>query len=466
MRVAPADPTAPLELAYFGPDARALGELDFTARHGRAFLLLRGALDPTRRPASPQKTLVLGAASTPPPALDDPALGRDSEGTRGLGQLLVYPVKQTGRTPFPRVVTVGRTKNNDVVLPDVSISKFHAFFKDEDGRFVLADGESRNGTFVEGERVSSAKQGKADTAEERMLGEVRRPRVPLSRRGRPHRGRPAVRLRPAIRLRALSAGLVTVALGCAGASPAHPLPVPPRLPPDEVVVRTASFAFHMGARVDETWTTQADDARTALGSAIAVLLDEEDSAVPTLARQLGVVWPAEPLDFDVSFRGHRDDGPCDSGVPFRLVVTSSRATPTPFFACVLERGFVRLARESTIYRAVLATLEVHGEAAETAAERLYGCMVRYAVSGVVLAGPRDPSGEACDRAGPWRELHGAGARLGGAGVDHAGARGRGSGSVRRARGARAGRAGPPLVAPAGASPRAAASRGRSRPPWR
>ncbi len=159
MTVEQADPTAPLNLACFAPDARALEEHEFGERHGRAFLLLRSALDPTRKPVRPQKTLILGVASVPPPS-DDLSEGRDSAGTGNPGQLLVYPIKQTGRTPFPRVITVGRTRNNDIVLPDVSISKFHAFFKDDEGRFTLADGESRNGTFVEGERVNSAKRGK------------------------------------------------------------------------------------------------------------------------------------------------------------------------------------------------------------------------------------------------------------------------------------------------------------------
>jgi pSer/pThr/pTyr-binding forkhead associated (FHA) protein len=161
MRASPADPTAPLELSYFGPDARALGPEDFAARHGRAFLLLRGALDPSRKPTSPQKTMIIRDGSAPPPPRSEIEKARDSDAAgRGLGQLLVYPVKQTGRTPFPRVVTVGRTRNNDIVLPDISISKFHAFFKDEGGLFALSDGESRNGTFVDGDRVSSAKQGR------------------------------------------------------------------------------------------------------------------------------------------------------------------------------------------------------------------------------------------------------------------------------------------------------------------
>ena len=49
------------------------------------------------------------------------------------------------------MITVGRTQNNDVVLPDVSISRFHAWFRVDPAGVELTDAGSRNGTFV-GER--------------------------------------------------------------------------------------------------------------------------------------------------------------------------------------------------------------------------------------------------------------------------------------------------------------------------
>jgi len=163
MTVAPDDPTAPLELSSFGVDARALGEEDFITRHGSAFLLHQGAFDPDRKPVRPQATLILGRSQFPPAEPDTGTHGAPRAGFKGMSALHVYPVKHTGRSPFPRIVTVGRTKNNDIVMADISISKFHAFFKEEGGQWCLADAESRNGTFVEGERVLSTKQGKPTT---------------------------------------------------------------------------------------------------------------------------------------------------------------------------------------------------------------------------------------------------------------------------------------------------------------
>jgi len=167
MIAAPDDPTAPLDLARFSADVKALGKDDFAARHGSAFLLHQGALDPERKALRPQQTFIMRRSDVPPapgagPMTPPVAPGAKahSDSGKSISGLLVYPIRHTGRSPFPRIVTVGRTKNNDIVLADVSISKFHAFFKEEGGAVYLADGESRNGTFVDGQRALTTKQGK------------------------------------------------------------------------------------------------------------------------------------------------------------------------------------------------------------------------------------------------------------------------------------------------------------------
>lgn len=49
---------------------------------------------------------------------------------------------------FPSMITVGRTKNNDVVIADPLVSKFHAYFRQLDGAWLLADAGSVNGTRI------------------------------------------------------------------------------------------------------------------------------------------------------------------------------------------------------------------------------------------------------------------------------------------------------------------------------
>jgi hypothetical protein len=60
---------------------------------------------------------------------------------------LVLAVKKS-QTTFPSMITVGRTKNNDIVVPDLMISKFHAFFRHVATEYDLADAGSQNGTRV------------------------------------------------------------------------------------------------------------------------------------------------------------------------------------------------------------------------------------------------------------------------------------------------------------------------------
>lgn len=61
---------------------------------------------------------------------------------------------------FMMGVTVGRTENNDIVLDDHSVSRFHAYFQQDAkaGHWKLVDAESKNGTWVAGQKLA-ANQG-------------------------------------------------------------------------------------------------------------------------------------------------------------------------------------------------------------------------------------------------------------------------------------------------------------------
>jgi hypothetical protein len=65
---------------------------------------------------------------------------------------LVLPVRKVQST-FPSMITVGRTENNDLVVADEQVSKFHAFFRVVGDRVELSDAGSRNGTFVGSRRL-------------------------------------------------------------------------------------------------------------------------------------------------------------------------------------------------------------------------------------------------------------------------------------------------------------------------
>ena len=72
--------------------------------------------------------------------------------------------------PLPRgEIVLGREEGCGVVLDDPGISRRHARIAWEEGRHVLYDLRSRNGTFVNGRRVDRAELG---GGEEILLGQV------------------------------------------------------------------------------------------------------------------------------------------------------------------------------------------------------------------------------------------------------------------------------------------------------
>lgn len=76
-----------------------------------------------------------------------------------LSQGRIFFVRPTGRSGFPDFVSVGRIQNNDIVLDDASVTKFHAFFRMENGKLGLCDAGSSNGTTANGKKVPKKGDG-------------------------------------------------------------------------------------------------------------------------------------------------------------------------------------------------------------------------------------------------------------------------------------------------------------------
>jgi hypothetical protein len=62
-------------------------------------------------------------------------------------------VKKEGTNEFPFGITIGRAENNDVVLEHDQVSRFHAYVRPGEGCWYLVDNDSRNGTYVNGEKL-------------------------------------------------------------------------------------------------------------------------------------------------------------------------------------------------------------------------------------------------------------------------------------------------------------------------
>ena len=53
-------------------------------------------------------------------------------------------------------INVGRVQGNDLMLPKGNVSKRHARLMFREGRFLVADLKSTNGTYVNGRKISQA----------------------------------------------------------------------------------------------------------------------------------------------------------------------------------------------------------------------------------------------------------------------------------------------------------------------
>lgn len=104
-------------------------------------------------PRTAMKTMVMAPALRHQDTLHPD--GPDAPVTEAA-HLLVLPVRKR-QSLFPEMITVGRTSNNDLVINDATVSKFHAFFRQTDDKWELADVGSRNGTKVMG-RALAARQ--------------------------------------------------------------------------------------------------------------------------------------------------------------------------------------------------------------------------------------------------------------------------------------------------------------------
>jgi pSer/pThr/pTyr-binding forkhead associated (FHA) protein len=59
-------------------------------------------------------------------------------------------------------LTIGRHPDNDIVPKDAAVSSHHAVIERKDEKLIVLDKESRNGTFVNGQRVQSAELNDED----------------------------------------------------------------------------------------------------------------------------------------------------------------------------------------------------------------------------------------------------------------------------------------------------------------
>jgi hypothetical protein len=70
-------------------------------------------------------------------------------------------------------LSLGRTKENDIAIDDISISKYHGtFYLSNEGKLLFADTGSTNGTFLNGKRITSGKAYELGKDDQLVFGSV------------------------------------------------------------------------------------------------------------------------------------------------------------------------------------------------------------------------------------------------------------------------------------------------------
>jgi FHA domain-containing protein len=116
-----------------------LSRADFIKAYPYPFLI--GASGSIVEPQGPQKTGIIERLD-PETTLDG-----DEDVDPIPGPSMVFAIRKVQKT-FGTMITVGRTSNNDIVIRDVTVSKFHAFFRMTPEGIEVGDAGSRNGTWV------------------------------------------------------------------------------------------------------------------------------------------------------------------------------------------------------------------------------------------------------------------------------------------------------------------------------
>ena len=79
-------------------------------------------------------------------------------------QAYIYDITNDRAFTLPgQAETIGRESKNDIVIPDINVSRVHAEIRqDESGAWILTDLGSTNGTFVNGRQIKSTALHDAD----------------------------------------------------------------------------------------------------------------------------------------------------------------------------------------------------------------------------------------------------------------------------------------------------------------
>ncbi len=87
------------------------------------------------------------------------AVSEDAEAMSDTLKQAIYPlIKERDSYRAPNIFTIGRVNGNDIIIPDIAISKRHAIIERKDSTYFIRDCNSTNATMINGGRIENKAQ--------------------------------------------------------------------------------------------------------------------------------------------------------------------------------------------------------------------------------------------------------------------------------------------------------------------
>lgn len=83
----------------------------------------------------------------------------------------ILPVVKTARNPFQSKIIIGRTSTQDIIIDDLLVSKFHAYFENlGENQYNIIERGSTNGTILNGVKLENGVQNKVKDQDKISFG--------------------------------------------------------------------------------------------------------------------------------------------------------------------------------------------------------------------------------------------------------------------------------------------------------
>lgn len=142
-------------LTYFTEDAWSLDWEQFKVKHNCHVIVMVPIPSPSSDKGSTDRYDAVREDEVRPPI--------NSEYRVGL-------LSRPGQNVEADMVKVGRGPDSDIVVSNIEVSKNHAVFERQDGKWFIRDCGSTNGTYLNGDRIEPDKRAELESSDYVKIG--------------------------------------------------------------------------------------------------------------------------------------------------------------------------------------------------------------------------------------------------------------------------------------------------------